>query len=138
MSDSPFAAVLPLRDELLLRWRLGLARLGVPGCWPSPRYSTLSAVSSMKAASSEARTTVSSCSRTPCSNAMSPTCAATRPDTISAPSAPLTALPPASATALASRSGWGVATRTVCPELRAMNSSMVHSASSWPRPITIR
>ena len=92
----------------------------------------------MKAASSEARTTVSSCSRTPCSNAMSPTCAATRPDTISVPSALLTALPPASATALTSWSGWGVVTRTVCPELRAMNSSMVQSASSWPRPITTR
>src|SRR6202035_5876713 len=30
MSDSPFAAVLPLRDELFLRRRLALARLGVP------------------------------------------------------------------------------------------------------------
>jgi hypothetical protein len=92
----------------------------------------------MKAASSEARTTVSSSSRTPCSNARAPTRAATSPDTISVPLPPLTALPPASATALASTSACGVATRTVWPEARAMNSSMVQSASRWPRPITIR
>jgi hypothetical protein len=30
MSDSPFATVLALRDELFLRRWLGLARLGVP------------------------------------------------------------------------------------------------------------
>ena len=128
-----------MRGELLGR----LPRLPGPAGWPwapstPARYSTLSAVSSMKAASSEARTTVSSCSRTQCSNARSPTWAATSPDTISVPLSPLTALPPASATALASWSPCGVATRTVWPELRAMNSSMVQSASSRPRPITIR
>ena len=93
----------------------------------------------MKAASSEARTTVSSCNRTPWSNAMSPTWAAISPLMVSAPSVPPgMTVPPASATALASCSAWGVETRTVWPELRAMNSSMVQSASSWPRPITIR
>ena len=120
----------------------------LPGCpgpagWPwvpsaPARYSTLSAVSSMKAASSEARTTVSSFSCTPCSNARAPTWSASSPDTISVPLPPLTVLPPASATTLASTSACGVATRTVWPEARAMNSSMVQSASSWPRPITIR
>jgi hypothetical protein len=72
------------------------------------------------------------------------------PCTVSEPSASvvavgLTAAGPAvlasgtaSDTALDSRSGCGVRTRTVWPELRAMNSSMVQSASKLPRPITMR
>ena len=47
-------------------------------------------------------------------------------------------LPPASATALASASRCGVRTRTVCTELRAMNSCTVQSAISLPRPMTSR
>ena len=76
----------------------------------------------------------------PLAKAMSPIRSSVRPLTSSSPGWPSPALavaPPAAATARASASGCGVRTRTVWAELRAMNSAMLQSAMSRPRPITI-
>src|ERR1700750_678245 len=68
-------------------------------------YSTLAAVSSMNASSSEARSTLSSCTRMPCSKAMSPIASVVSPRTSSVPSLLPAASPPLAASARASCSG---------------------------------
>ena len=104
----------------------------------SARYSTLSAVSSMNASSSEARTAVSSCSRMPSLKARSPTCSVLMPRTSTAPSSSVLTVAPLAARARSSWSADGVRTRTDVPDDRAMKSCIVQSAISLPRPMTIR
>ena len=101
-------------------------------------YSTLSAVSSMNASSSEARAGARWCSAMPLASARSPIRASGRPRTSRSPPPGWVTVPPAAVAARASASGCGVRTSTAWPVPRAMNSAMLQSAMSLPRPITIR
>src|SRR5262245_5861168 len=106
----------------------------VVSTWPN---SMLSRVSSMKASSSDASCGVSSCNTSPSRAAISPIRAASRPVTVMA-SSPVCTLPPSAAMSAASFSASGDLTSTDFSELRSMNSSVVQSAMSRPRPMTMR
>ena len=103
----------------------------------------------MYASSSEASRGVSSCSTIRSAAAISPMRGASRLVTRSAAARPApfslppvsgcgSALPPAAAIRSASRAASGVRTSTNFSELRSMNSCVLLSAISLPRPITIR
>ena len=108
--------------------------------------STLSAVSSMNASSSEGSLGVSSCRTSDADAASSPIRGAGRPVTIM-PSSPFLSsteraavctAPPSAVISSRSRSASGDLTSTDRSELRSMNSSVEESAISAPRPITMR
>src|SRR5580704_7446165 len=124
--------------SLLAGWAPGAGGLAAG----SP-YSRLSAVSSMYASSSEASRGVSSCSTMLSAAAICPIRGASRLLTRRAgawPSAVFSgsALPPAAATRPARVAASGERTSTYFSELRSMKSCVLVSASSLPRPITIR
>ena len=91
------------------------------------RNSTLAAVRSMKACSSDALTGASSCRGMSCSNARSPTWAGSSPVTSSSPAPSSRAVPPAIATARASLAACGERARTERAEFAAMNSATEQS-----------
>src|SRR5579863_245452 len=112
---------------------------------PALPYSTLSAVSSMNASSSEGSWGVSSCSTSASDAASSPMRGAGSPVTTMAPSPvplpvplPSRTVPPSASMSSRSRAWAGVRTSTERSELRWMNSWVEVSAISRPRPITTR
>src|SRR5579863_7271220 len=123
---------------------LGGEQAGRHGVLALP-YSTLSAVSSMNASSSEGSWGVSSCSTSASDAASSPIRGAGSPVTTMAPSPvllpvplPSRTVPPSASMSSRSRAWAGVRTSTERSELRWMNSWVEVSAISRPRPITTR